>query len=147
MLVVATGLVQAANDKEQIKPMLAEIAAMPATLGQVEHLLADTGYCSKGNLAACEEARIEPFIAVAREDHHPGWRERFQRTRATGSRPPLERMAYKLKTQSGRKRYALRKQTVEPVFGIIVGHGVSLVPLRGLEKAKASGPWSAWRGI
>jgi len=28
-------------------------------------------------------------------------------------------MVHKLKTQSGRRLYALRKQTVEPVFGII----------------------------
>ena len=57
--------------------MLAVIATLPATLGKVTDLLADTGYCSKGNIAACEGAEIEPFIAVAREEHHPGWRERF----------------------------------------------------------------------
>jgi flagellar motor protein MotB len=28
-------------------------------------------------------------------------------------------MAHSVKTKDGRKRYALRKQTVEPVFGII----------------------------
>lgn len=32
---------------------------------------------------------------------------------------PMNEMAHKLKTKVDRKRYALRKQTVEPVFGII----------------------------
>jgi len=142
MLVVATGVTQASNDKEQVKPMLEVIATLPAPLGKIEHLLADTGYCSKSNLTACEAVKIEPFIAVAREDHHPGWRERFSEPEPLQADvPPLERMAHKLKTQSGRKRYALRKQTVEPVFGIIKSvMGFRQFLLRGLEKAK--GEWA-----
>ena len=31
----------------------------------------------------------------------------------------MQKMAYKLKTKLGRMLYALRKQTVEPLFGII----------------------------
>ncbi len=142
MLVVATGLVQAANDKEQVKPMLEEIAALHVILGQVEHLLADTGYCSKSNLAACEEARIEPFIAVARVDQHPGWRERFAEPEPLAAdAPPLKKMAHKLKTQAGKKQYALRKQTVESVFGIIKSvMGFRQFLLRGLDKVK--GEWT-----
>jgi transposase len=142
MLVVATGLTQAGNDKEQVKPILEVIATLPASLGKVESLLADTGYCSKGNLAACEAASIEPFIAVAREDHHPGWRERFAEPEPLAAdAPPLKKMAHKLKTQAGRKRYALRKQTVEPVFGIIKSvMGFRQFLLRGLEKV--TGEWT-----
>jgi transposase len=142
LLIVATGLTQATNDKEQVKPMLEVIATLPATLGKVEHLLADTGYCSQGNIAACENAGIEPFIAVAREDHHPDWRERFSEPKPLeADAPPLKKMAYKLKTKAGRKRYALRKQTVEPVFGIIKSViGFRQFLLRGLEKVK--GEWN-----
>jgi hypothetical protein len=32
---------------------------------------------------------------------------------------PIAQMAHRLKTKKGRADYALRKQTVEPVFGII----------------------------
>jgi hypothetical protein len=32
---------------------------------------------------------------------------------------PVERMAHRLKIRAGRATYALRKQTVEPVFGLI----------------------------
>jgi transposase len=142
MLVVATGLTQAGNDKEQVKPMLQVIATLPVTLGKVTDLLADTGYCSKSNLAACEEARIEPYIAVAREDHHPGWRERFAEPEPLAAdATPMEKMAHKLKTRSGRKVYALRKQTVEPVFGIIKSvMGFRQFLLRGLQKVK--GEWT-----
>ena len=73
MLVVATGLTQAPNDKEQVQPMRKTLQAQAQQLGDVQTLIADTGYCSEKNLLACEEANIEPLIAVAREDHHPHW--------------------------------------------------------------------------
>jgi len=142
MLVVATGVTQASNDQGQVKPMLEVIATLPANLGRIEHFLADTGYCSQSNIAACEAAMIEPFIAVAREDHHLGWRERFSEPEPLqADATPLARMAHKLKTQAGRKRYALRKQTVEPVFGIIKSvMGFRQFLLRGLKKV--TGEWS-----
>ncbi len=53
---------------------------------------------------------------------------------------PKERMAHRLKTKLGRKLYALRKQTVEPVFGIIKSvMGFRQFLLRGLEKV--TGEW------
>ena len=51
------------------------------------------------------------------------------------------RMKHKLKTVEGRKRYGLRKQTVEPVFGIIKSvMGFRQFLLRGL--APVTGEWS-----
>lgn len=141
LLIVAQGLTQAGNDKQQVVPMLAELKALPASLGQVQALLGDCDYSSESNIAACEAAAIEPYLAVAREDHHPGWRARFAEP------PPLDadataqqRMAHKLKTQPVRRLYALRKQTVEPVFGIIKSvMGFRQFLLRG--KDKVSGEW------
>jgi hypothetical protein len=50
-------------------------------------------------------------------------------------------MAHRLKTPEGRKVYALRKQTPEPVFGIIKSAiGYRQFSLRGLDKAR--GEWS-----
>ena len=43
---MATDVVQAPNDKNQVEPMLEKIGALPEALGEVEHLLADTGYFS-----------------------------------------------------------------------------------------------------
>jgi transposase len=44
MLVVATGVSQAPNDKEQVEPMLATLKAQVDVLGTVECLIADSGY-------------------------------------------------------------------------------------------------------
>ena len=32
---------------------------------------------SESNVKICAQANLVPLIAVARQDHHPHWRERF----------------------------------------------------------------------
>ena len=142
LLVVATDVVQAANDKNQVEPMLDTIEALPKALGEVEHLLADTGYFSAGNEAACEKAGVEPVIAMGRQRHHPPLSERFGKPPEAPKDPtPVEAMAHRLKTPAGRALYALRKQTPEPVFGIIKSVlGFRQFSLRGLENVR--GEWS-----
>ncbi len=50
----------------------------------------------------------------------------------------VERMKHTLKTTAGRALYALRKQTVEPVFGIIKSvMGFRQFLLRGLENVQS----------
>lgn len=71
MLVVATTLTQAPNDKREVQPMLKVLQEQAAKLGAATTLIADTGYCSENNVKVCEEAKIVPLIAVARQDHHP----------------------------------------------------------------------------
>jgi transposase len=135
MLILATHVTQATNDKEQIAPMVKKVQANPAGLNQPQTWLADTGYYSEKNVTACVTAKIEPLIAVKREAHHPGWRERFSEPEplAEGA-SALETMKHKLKTRAGRAAYALRKQTVEPVFGIIKSvMGFRQFLLRGLD--------------
>lgn len=120
LLVVAIDVVQDTNDKQQLEPMLGKIDALPEELGEVATLLADNGYFSEANVTACEAADIEPLIALGRQPHHPPLAERFADTPPAPENPtPVEAMAHRLKTPEGRKLYALRKQTPEPVFGII----------------------------
>lgn len=142
MLVVATGVTQAPNDKQQIEPMLATLAKQAVTQGKVDCLVGDTDYFSAHNMTACEAARIEPLIAVGRESHHLDWRERHTEPAALpATATPAQKMAHRLQTKDGRQRYALRKQTVEPVFGIIKSvMGFRQFSLRGLEKVR--GEWS-----
>ena len=142
LLVVATDVVQAPNDKNQVEPMLEKIEALPEALGEVNHLLADTGYFSAGNVAACEKVGVEPVIAMGRQPHHPPLSERFEKAPDAPKDPtPVEAMAHRLKTARGRALYALRKQTPEPVFGIIKSAlGFRQFSLRGLEKVR--GEWS-----
>jgi hypothetical protein len=71
-------------------------------------------------VAACE-AGIEPLIAVKRDEHHhPLSPSASSEPEALPANPtPVQRMKHRLKTGAGRAAYALRKQRVEPVFGII----------------------------
>jgi hypothetical protein len=142
LLVVAQNVVQAANDKQQIEPMLDKLAALPPELGQVETLLADTGYFSVANVQACVAADIDPLLAMGRQPHHPPLAERFAPDPPPPEQPtPLEAMAHRLRTQEGKKLYALRKHTPEPVFGIIkAALGFRQFLLRGLDKVR--GEWN-----
>jgi transposase len=142
MLILAPHVTQATNDKEQIAPMLAKVQANPEGLNQPATWLADTGYYSERNVAACVAAKIEPLIAVKRDKHHPDWRERFSEPEALPEgASAVEAMKHRLKTRTGRATYALRKQTVEPVFGIIKSvMGFRQFLLRGL--ANVSNEWT-----
>jgi transposase len=142
MLVLVPQVTQATNDKQQVVPMLERLQALPAGLSQPEQFLADTGYCSADNVAACEQAGIEPLIAVKRDHHHPHWSERFCEPAELPADPtPVERMTHRLKTGEGRAAYALRKQRVEPVFGIIKSvMGFRQFLTRSLDKVQ--GEWT-----
>lgn len=50
MLIVATEVTQAANDKEQLMPMIEKVQALPKELGRVKRILADSGYLSQANV-------------------------------------------------------------------------------------------------
>ena len=120
-----------------------------AVLGPIEALVAGTGYCSEKNVEACEARDITPFMAVAREEHHPDWRQRHTEPEALPENATrMQAMIHRLKTQTGRSVYRLRKQTVEPVFGIIKSvMGFRQFSLRGLRQVQGeNGVWFAWRG-
>jgi transposase len=136
MLVVAPFVAQAPNDKQQIQPALDKINELPEGLNAPGTVLADTGYFSEQNVKACLNAEVEPLISVGRDAHHPHWKERFSEPAPLpANATPVEKMKHTLKTQAGKKSYALRKQTVEPVFGIIKSvMGFRQFMLRGLEK-------------
>ena len=138
MLVMAAHVSQAPNDKEQIAPMVEKLAALPETLPHPETLLADTGYYSERNVTVCEDADIVPLIAAGRDKHHPHWRERFGEPAPLALNvSPVEKMKHTLKTRAGKAVYALRKQTVEPVFGIIKSvMGFRQFLLRGLDNVR-----------
>jgi hypothetical protein len=145
MLVTVAALTQAPNDKQQVQPTLEALAALAERapeLGAPTTLVADCGFCSEANVLACQARGIEPLLALNRQDHHPHWSERF------GEPAPLpeqasamQAMAHRLKTKAGRAIYALRKQTVEPVFGIIKSvMGFRQFSMRGLRKV--TGEWT-----
>jgi transposase len=142
LLVVATDVVQASNDKQPVVPMLEKLDALPEELGAIETLLADTGYFSAANVQACVAAAIDPLIAMGRQPHHPPLAERFAAAPPPPDHPtPVAAMAHRLKTPEGRQLYALRKHTPEPVFGIIKSAlGFRQFLLRGLDNVR--GEWN-----
>jgi transposase len=143
MLIVATEVTQAANDKGQLLPMIEKLQGLPKELGRARRILADSGYLSERNVEQCVAAKIEPLIAMGRTRHHASWKQRFAAAPKSppDSASPLRKMAHRLKTPRGRRLYALRKQTPEPVFGIIKSvMGYRQCLLRGLQSVK--GEWN-----
>jgi hypothetical protein len=142
LLVVAGDVVQAANDQQQLAPMVSRIAALPKGWGEPEPLLADNGYFSATTVAVCAAAGIEPLIALGRQSQHHSLAERLATAPAAPENPtPVEAMGHRLRTRAGKKLYALRKHTPEPVFGIIKSVlGFRQFLLRGIDKVR--GEWS-----
>ncbi|MEZ5555624.1 IS1182 family transposase [Haliea sp.] len=142
MLIVSAHTTQATNDKQEVAPTLARLGALPDDLGTATDLLADTGYFSRANVQACLGSDIRPSLAVARDQHHPCVFDLIATDEPVPvTDDPVALMKHQLATQSGRALYALRKQTVEPVFGIIKHiMGLRQFSLRGLDKV--SGEWT-----
>ena len=83
---------------------------------------------------------VDPFVAPE-QTRHGRVVPSAPRGRIPSHLSPRDRMRRKLQTKRGRQRYALRMQTVEPVFGEIKqGRGFRQFLLRGLEKV--NGEWS-----
>lgn len=120
MLIVATRLVNTPANAPQLQPMLKKLQGLPEPLGSAETLLADVGFFSAANVMHCEQVKIIPVIAHRRDQHYLPWYERLGEPAALpADADAVARMAHRLKTSEGRALYGLRKQTVEPVFGII----------------------------
>ncbi len=138
-LIVGQAVTQAANDKEQVQPMVKAVVAQSGR--RPKQMLADNGYCSEKNLAYLESAKkpkkkIEAYIATGRQKH--GERRVCPRGPLPQGATRLERMKRKLQTKAGAAIYAARKAIVEPVFGQIKQvRGFRRFSLRGLAKVKA----------
>ena len=136
-LIVAAQVTQNVNDKKELEPALAELQALPESLGRAQELLADSGYFSGPNVELCGEHAIVPYIAAEREAHHLPPTERWKEPEPPGEdADAVEQMRYRLKTPAGRAIYGQRKAVPEPVFGIIKSvMGFTQFSLRGAEAA------------
>jgi transposase len=118
------------------------VEAIPAEVGKPKAAVLDAGYASDDNIRHLEARGIEPYIATRRDHHHRSLREWFaaQPTPPAEDASPMVKMAYKLKTDVGKRIYGLRKSTVEPVIGIIKETlGFRQFSLRGLRAV--TGEW------
>ena len=144
MLIVATEVTQAANDKEQLAADDREAQDAARGTGSRKANTRRQRIFQRGATSSTARRRkIEPLIAMGRSPHHLSWKQRFAAAPKSppDSATPLQKMAYRLKTPRGKKLYGLRKQTPEPVFGIIKSvMGYRQCLLRGLENVK--GEWN-----
>lgn len=128
-----------ANDKQEFIPT---IDTVPKELGEISNAVADTGYFSKTNIDQCLGRAIGPIISTAREKHNSFLDIVFnQKDEPPTGRSPVDKMNQILKSEKGSHIYKKRKQTVEPVFGIIKEVlGFRRFSLRGEQKT--NGEWS-----
>ncbi|MBM3299373.1 MAG: IS1182 family transposase [Deltaproteobacteria bacterium] len=133
-IIVAADVVQAANDKEQLIPILEQIEINTGELPKT--VLADNGFFSAANVEHVAANHMEPLIAPERTKHSDK-PELAPKGRIPKDLSVLDRMRRKLKTKAGKKLYSKRKESVEPVFGQIKqARGIRCFLFRGVEKVK-----------
>ena len=135
-LILATNLVATSADA----PSFAEtILSMQGTVGLPERVLADAGYASRPAVEALQAQGVEPLVAIGRTQPHRPYDFRPPPPPKTPRRitePWRIAMQAKLETEDAKALYKKRKQTVEPVFGIIKSViGFRRFSLRGIGKA------------
>jgi transposase len=148
MLIVGACVSVAANDKKELPPTVAALS--PVVAPQVKTVLIDSGFYSDAAVQAVEQnpdgtpTGVTVFAAVEKSDHHKTVADLLPQPEPLAPGPeatPKEVMAHRLKTTLGKMLYKLRKQTVEPVFGIIKEvMGFRRFSLRG--HAKVSLEWT-----
>src|SRR5258708_1672521 len=137
-LIVGQQVTQAANDKQELVPLVEKIEEQSGQKPQ--EVVADSGYCSEENLKYLNKRRIEGFVAT-RKRKHGQRREPCKPGPLPKGASRVEQMELKLQTQGGAAVYATRKFIVEPVFGQIKqARGFRQFLLRGLEKVR--GEWA-----
>ena len=137
-VIVAARATNQTSDKQQAAAMMEEtidnVGAVPREVS------ADAGYYSAKAVDELYALGVDPFVAPE-QTRHGRVVPPAPRGRIPSHLSPRDRMRRKLQTRRGRQRYALRMQTVEPVFGQIKqGRGFRQFLLRGLEKV--NGEWS-----
>jgi transposase len=142
-IIVAATLTQAANDKQQLVPVLVEVKT---NVGRMpEKVTADSGYFSTAAVTSEALSSVDLYVTPDRSKQTEELAEL-----PAASPPPFEldqdviaRMREKLKTESGRAVYKQRKMIVEPVFGQVKEvRGFRRFSFRGLQKTEAE-----WRLI
>lgn len=146
LLIVGQRLSDQPNDKEQL---VAGVQSITPEIKVAESVLVDSGFYSEKAVEEVErfqegKAPITVYAAVEKQGHHRTVAdlEKKQETELLAENAGAkERMRHRLKTAAGRQLYRLRKQTVEPVFGIIKEvMGFRRFSMRG--KKKASLEWT-----
>jgi transposase len=142
-IIVAADVTDQANDKRQAVPMMDQARENLDAAGVARAIgagLMDSGYYSEANTAELEKRGIDPYVATERLKHNEEIPP-VPRGRIPDDLTAKQRMARKLRTKTGRARYARRKAIIEPIFGQMKQVlGFRQFALRGLAAMR-----SEWR--
>jgi transposase len=128
-VIVAAELTQQTTDRQQLLPMVKSLRS--TAQGTPETITADAGYWDTASLLDPSLKGIQVLVSPDSKPQPPN-------APLPPSAPRNEeaiRMRETLASQEGKARYALRKSTVEPVFGQIKeARGIRRFRLRGMSK-------------
>jgi transposase len=137
-IIVAATLTQAANDKQQLVPVLAEVKTNVGRLP--EKVTADSGYFSTAVVTSTALSSVDLYVTPDSSKKTEQVAELPSASLAK-DQAVIAQMREKLKTEIGRAIYKQRKLIVEPVFGQVKEvRGFRRFSFRGLQKNEAE--WS-----
>lgn len=133
-IIIANNLCNQTNDQKQLKEVVPKIKGNLNR--KPDELSANAGYFSENNISYLrEEEKIAPYIPPDRQSH--GVQSKSPRGPLPKNMSIADGMRRFLSTKRGRKQYALRKITVEPVNGQIKNcMGFRQFSLRGIKKCQ-----------
>jgi hypothetical protein len=139
-LVVGARVINAGTDR---KELVENIDSIPEEIGLPEKVLDDNGYVSEDQVEELQENRekkVEVYLPVSCEGKYDERKHDFRpqkskKKKAENPLPWIKEMAEKMQDKSARNLYRLRKQTGEPVFGIVKETlGFRQFHVRGIDK-------------
>ena len=140
-LVLSSRVSVCASDRNEL---VADVDAIPAALGAVDRVLADSGYATGSEVSQLEGRGMEVLVATGAEGQRRRHDFRPEPPARLAKEPRadwIKAMREKMELPENRAHYRLRKQTVEPVFGIVKqAMGFRQFLLRGVEKVE--GEWA-----
>jgi transposase len=141
-LILAEHVTNCASDANQLEPAL---QGVDSTVGKPIAVLADCGYVNGDAMERLERDGYDLYVPVTSEygnsERRYDFRPPSEKKPRAVTDPRLVAMQAKMQNKEARRRYAKRKQTVEPVFGIIKSvMGFRNFRLRGL--ARVSLEWT-----
>ena len=134
-VIVAAEVTDQPSDRGQAVPMIERVKANTGRLPR--EMSADAGYFSSDAVTDLTADGIDVYMPPDKM-HHAYKMPAAPRGRIPKGLSIVDRMRRKLRTKHGRKRYGLRKELPEPVFGQIKQvRGFRQFLLRGKEKVQS----------
>jgi transposase len=134
-VIVAAEVTDQPSDRGQAVPMIEQVKANAGSLPR--EMSADAGYFSSDAVKDISARGVDVYMPPDKT-HHTCKLSAAPRGRIPQGLSVADRMRRKLMTERGRKRYGLRKELAEPVFGQIKqARGFRQFLLRGKEEVQA----------